>query len=37
MTTLNPEPVASLRGRLFRQADASRGDIPAAFADMSDD
>ena len=37
MTTLNSEPVASLLDRLFTQADASRIDIPAAFAGMSED
>jgi len=37
MTTLHSEPVGSLLARLFADADASRIDIPAAFAGMSDD
>lgn len=37
MTTLHSEPVASLLDRLFKEAEASRADIPAAFADMSND
>jgi predicted O-methyltransferase YrrM len=36
MTTLKSEPVASLLDRLFTEADASRADIPAAFAGMTD-
>jgi predicted O-methyltransferase YrrM len=37
MTTINSEPVASLLDRLFTEADASRANIPAAFAGMTDD
>lgn len=37
MTTLQSEPVESLLDRLFTEADASRIDIPAAFAGMTEE